>query len=105
MLLAKYHFEYGSFYFRDGVRIHSMCQEVTIIYDKESGTMLKHGAKESIITYLKSDRGKVLLNTFPIAQITIEASPEGADWINQTLACSGSLIPRIELLLAESRRV
>lgn len=105
MLLAKYYFEYGSFYFRDGVRTQTMCQEVTIIFDKDSGTLLKHGAKESIIAYLKSDKGRVLLNTFPIGQITIEASAEGADWINQTLACSGSLLPRIDILLAESRRV
>jgi hypothetical protein len=39
---------------------------------------------------------------FTIQTITFDASAEAAEWINTTLASSGSLLPRLKVLMERS---
>jgi hypothetical protein len=102
MQLASYRVEYGSFYFGTENNLRFMCQQVSLMFDAESGTVLKHGPAEYIEQYMKSDGVKKLQEHFPIRTVTFDASNEAAEWINTTLASSGSLLPRLKTLLERS---
>lgn len=82
-----------------------MSQSVTILYDGTLGVILKHGDTEKILEYLKSEKGQVMLNMFPVKQISFDADQQAAEWINEAINCSGNIIPKIENLLLSSVKV
>jgi hypothetical protein len=101
MQLASYRFEYGSFYFGTEKNPRFMCQQVSLMFD-DTGTVLKHGPAEYIEQFMKSDQVRKMQEYFTIQTITFDASAEAAEWINTTLASSGSLLPRLKVLMERS---
>lgn len=99
----RYFFEYGSFYFRSSeTHILFMCQQVSLIFDEDTGTVIKHGSKEHIHAYMIDPKFKALEESgmYKIRVITFDGSKEAATWINDTLASSGSILRRIKDLQA-----
>lgn len=75
-----------------------MCQQVSLLYDADTGTVHKHGPTHAVQKYLQSETGQRLMTLFPIRQITFEASADAAEWINSVLSCSGSLLIKLKAL-------
>ncbi len=48
MFLSKYSKEHGSYYLRAGARIIFMSDEISVAFDHECWTMLKHGIPERV---------------------------------------------------------
>lgn len=101
-MLPRYFFEFGSFYFRTTpTNILFMCQEVSILFDGELGTVLKHGPKANISAYMKDPKYVQLIASgmFNKMQVvTFYACEEAATWINDTLSSSGSILVRLKQL-------
>lgn len=107
MQIAAYRVEYGTFYFGTEKDLRFACQQVTLVYEGDTGTVVKHGPKEAIDQYLASKPVQEFEQIVgaKFQHITFDASTEAAEWINATLASSGSLLPRLKKLLSQSTPV
>ena len=107
MELARYSFQFGSFYFGTENNLRFMCQQVSLVYEGDTGTVVKHGPKDLIDQYLASKQVQEYEGIVgaKFQRITFDASAEAADWINGTLASSGSLLYRLKRLLDQAKPV
>lgn len=77
-----------------------MADAITILYDEESGTIIKHGAPDRIDAYMAGNNMRKFMEIYPvIRRVTFHPSEEAADWINTTISISGSMLVRLKALL------
>lgn len=92
MKSSYYKEEFGSFYLYDpNNNLVFMTDQISMVYDAESGTMFKHGPLEAAEAYFAK-----AVKTFPMTQIVTFSKDFPLEEINMCLASAGYLPVMLE---------